>query len=172
MLSPKASTSRRSDATTGSSTSSPQAARDASGEVPRLPGRGRGANVRARGRATGSPAESASCRRRISLLERRIPGNGAISKGAPACVRWCGLIVGEVQMISGRRFALVCLSLAGLFVASSPSRAEVLGTCSCKTDTCRGRWELRAANLKALRTQCRAKTDDHGLLSRVHRPKR
>jgi len=67
---------------------------------------------------------------------------------------------------------LVCLSLAGLLVASSPSYAEVLGTCSCKSDTCRGRWELRAANLKALRAQCRAKTDDRGLLSRVHRPKR
>jgi hypothetical protein len=120
----------------------------------------------------GPSEESATCGGRSSLLERRIIGNGAISNGHRPVSGRAGQLIGGVQMISGRRFALVCLSSAVLLVASSSSRAEVAGTCSCKSDTCGGRWELRAANLKALRAQCRAKTDDRGLLSRVHRPKR
>jgi hypothetical protein len=64
------------------------------------------------------------------------------------------------------------LSLGALFGAVSVSRADVLGTCSCGSNACRGRWELRAENIRSLREQCIMHAGPHGRLSRVHRQRR
>jgi hypothetical protein len=54
-------------------------------------------------------------------------------------------------MTSVRGSALVfLLAFAGVVAASSMSRADVIGTCSCRSATCHGRWELKGANTAAL----------------------
>jgi hypothetical protein len=65
----------------------------------------------------------------------------------------------------------ILIVLAGLTLLGMPSiaRADVSGICSCRSATCHGRWELRAANMTALRAECHAKVGDHGFLSKVHR---
>jgi hypothetical protein len=67
-----------------------------------------------------------------------------------------------------KRNLVLGLSLMSLFVSTSQSHADVIGTCSCKSDACHGRWELRAANMRGLRDQCIKHAGEHGLLSRVH----
>jgi hypothetical protein len=75
----------------------------------------------------------------------------------------------EVQMIMRRLLTLGFLSLATLITAGSQSHADWSGTCSCKSEACHGRWELRAESMKGLRDQCIRRTGDNGFLSRVHR---
>jgi hypothetical protein len=71
------------------------------------------------------------------------------------------------------KFCLVLgLSLGALFGAVSMSRADVLGTCSCRSNACHGRWELKAENIRSLREQCITHAGAHGRLSRVHRPRK
>ena len=61
------------------------------------------------------------------------------------------------------------VALIGVLAIPSIARANVSGICSCRSATCHGRWELRAANMTALRAECHAKVGDHGFLSKVHR---
>jgi hypothetical protein len=61
------------------------------------------------------------------------------------------------------------IGLTGVLAIPSISRADVSGTCSCRSATCHERWELRATNMTALRAECHAKVGDHGFLSKVHR---
>jgi hypothetical protein len=73
-------------------------------------------------------------------------------------------------MTSVRGSALVfLLAFAGVVAASSMSRADVIGTCSCRSATCHGRSELKGANTATLREECHAKVGDHGFLSKMHR---
>jgi hypothetical protein len=68
-----------------------------------------------------------------------------------------------------KRNLVIGLSLISLFVSASQSHADVIGTCSCNSDACHGRWELKAANMRSLHDQCIKHAGEHGLLSRVHR---
>jgi hypothetical protein len=47
-----------------------------------------------------------------------------------------------------------CLALAILVAAASQSHAEWAGICSCKSDACHGRWQLKASNVRDLHNQC------------------
>jgi hypothetical protein len=68
-----------------------------------------------------------------------------------------------------RAIALGCFSLGMVVAAASQSYAEWTGTCSCKSEGCHGRWQLRAASVEDLHHLCSRRTDEHGFLSRVHR---
>jgi hypothetical protein len=68
-----------------------------------------------------------------------------------------------------RGSVLLLLALASVLGTSAISRADVIGTCSCRSENCNDKWELRAASMTGLRAQCRAKSAGHGFLSRVHR---
>jgi hypothetical protein len=72
-------------------------------------------------------------------------------------------------MILRRFLVLGWLSLATLITAGSKSHADWSGICSCKSEACHGRWELRAESMKGLHDQCTRRTGDNGFLSRVHR---
>jgi hypothetical protein len=73
------------------------------------------------------------------------------------------------KMVLGRSLVLGCISLASLIAAAPQSYADWSGICSCKSEACHGRWELRAESMKGLHDQCTHRTGDHGFLSRVHR---
>jgi hypothetical protein len=62
-------------------------------------------------------------------------------------------------------------ALAVVLVIPSASRADVIGTCSCKAANCRTSSLIKAKNLTALRAQCHARLGGHGVVSRVRRPR-
>jgi hypothetical protein len=73
-----------------------------------------------------------------------------------------------------RRRGCVLASLFALtvvLVIPSASRADVIGTCSCKAANCRTSSLIKAKNLTALRAQCHARLGGHGVVSRVRRPR-
>jgi hypothetical protein len=73
-----------------------------------------------------------------------------------------------------RRRGCVLASLfafAVLMAIPSASRADVIGTCSCRTANCGTSSLIGAKSLAALRAQCHARLGGHGVVSRVRRPR-
>jgi hypothetical protein len=78
----------------------------------------------------------------------------------------------RVDMARRRGCVLASLfALAVVLLIPSASRADVIGTCSCKSANCKTSSLIRAKDLTALRAQCHARLGGHGVVSRVRRPR-